>query len=77
MEKLHVQPSELDKLPYYELEYTIEEYNEILKERNDKSDKSNNADLDKYNAGSMMSKAQGSLKGIKTPGMPSIRLPKF
>jgi len=77
MEKLHVQPSELDRLPYYELEYTIEEYNEILKERNEKSDKSAGAEMDKYNAGSMMSKAQSSLKGVKTPNMPSIRLPKF
>jgi hypothetical protein len=32
MEKLHVQPTELDMLPYYEFEYTLELYNEIIKE---------------------------------------------
>jgi hypothetical protein len=77
MEKLHVQPSELDRLPYYELEYTIEEYNEILKERNEKSDKSTGAEMDKYNVGNMMSKAQSSLKAPKMPSMPSIRMPKL
>ena len=39
MEKLHIQPSELDMLPFYEYEYTIEMYNDIMKERNDKEEK--------------------------------------
>ena len=30
MEKLHVQPTELDMLPYYEFEYTLELYNEFV-----------------------------------------------
>lgn len=77
MEKLHIQPSELDRLPYYELEYTIEEYNEILKERNEKSDKSTNAEMDKYNVGNMVSKAQSSFRAPKMSNMPSIKMPRL
>ena len=39
MEKLHVQPSEIDRLPYYEYEFTISIYNDIVKERNEKEGK--------------------------------------
>ena len=39
MEKLHLQPSELDRLPYYEYEYTVQMYNDMLKERKDGEDK--------------------------------------
>lgn len=76
MEKLHVQPSELDRLPYYELEYTIDEYNQILKDRNENSN-TQPADVDKYNAGNLMSRAQSSLKNFKAPKMPTIKLPSM
>ena len=39
MEKLHLQPSELDALPFYEYEYTVEIYNDIMKDRKDAEEK--------------------------------------
>ena len=53
LEKLHLQPSELDLLPYYEYEYTLEMFNEIIKERNDQETKNNREMEDKYNIGNM------------------------
>ena len=73
MEKLHVQPSELDKLPYYELEYTVSIYNEILDERNRKEEENNNKEHDKYNMDSIKS----SMTKFASPKMPSIKMPKI
>jgi len=80
MEKLHVQPSELDKLPYYELEYTVSIYNDILKERNDKEKNSHNAEMDKYNMDDLGNSTRNLMKGASTPkmpSMPSIKMPKI
>tara|TARA_R110000751_G_scaffold213222_2_gene316691 strand:- start:284 stop:526 length:243 start_codon:yes stop_codon:yes gene_type:complete len=80
MEKLHVQPSELDKLPYYELEYTVSIYNDILKERNDKEKNSHNAEMDKYNMDGLGDSTRNLMKGAgtpKMPSMPSIKMPKI
>ena len=80
MEKLHVQPSELDKLPYYELEYTVSIYNDILKERNDKEKDSHNAEMDKYNMDDLGNSTRNLMKGASTPkmpSMPSIKMPKI
>lgn len=73
MEKLHVQPSELDRLPYYELEYTVSAYNEILDERNRKEEENTKKDHDKYN----MDSVKSSMNKFSSPKMPSIKLPKF
>lgn len=80
MEKLHVQPSELDRLPYYEFEYVVSIYNDILKERNDKEKDSHNVEADKYNMADMSKTAGNMLKGQSTPrmpSMPSIKMPKL
>jgi len=80
MEKLHVQPSELDRLPYYEFEYMVSIYNDILKERNEKERDSHNAEADKYNMADM-SKTAGKMLNSQTaprmPSMPSIKMPKL
>jgi hypothetical protein len=69
MEKLHIQPSEIDILPYYEFEYTVEIYNDIIKERNE-AEKENNDQLeDKYKSNF---KVPNSL-----PKVPNFRMPKF
>jgi hypothetical protein len=73
MEKLHVQPSELDRLPYYELEYTVSAYNEILDERNRKEEENTKKDHDKYN----MDSVKSSMTKFSSPKMPSIKMPKF
>jgi|TARA_A100001518_G_C1213898_1_gene56574 hypothetical protein len=86
MEKLHISPSEIDSMPYYEYEYTLFYYNEILEERQE-AEKKNSKDYgDKYNVDSMQKKAakqQSSLArsagSFKPPSMkaPSFRMPKL
>ena len=77
LEKLHLQPSELDLLPYYEYEYTLEMFNEIIKERNDQETKNNREMEDKYNIGSMQSQAKKNMSQYKAPTMPKISMPKL
>lgn len=81
-EQLHWQPSEIDRLPYYELEYTIEIYEEILKERKEEQDKQSEGYQDKYGdptamGNDMLSKAKSSFKMPSMPAMPSITIPKL
>ena len=77
LEKLHLQPSELDLLPYYEYEYTLEMFNEIIKERNDQETKNNRELEDKYNIGNMQSQAKKNMGQYKAPSMPKISMPKL
>ena len=77
LEKLHLQPSELDLLPYYEYEYTLEMFNEIIKERNDQETKNNREMEDKYNIGNMQSQARKNMGQYKAPSMPKISMPKL
>ena len=74
MEKLDIQPSELDRMPYYEFEYTVEIYNNLLKERKDGEDKKTSEHTDKYNINSMQRQAQSQMKA---PSMPSVRMPRL
>tara|TARA_R110001592_G_scaffold120545_1_gene324914 strand:- start:8253 stop:8468 length:216 start_codon:yes stop_codon:yes gene_type:complete len=71
MEKLHMQPSEIDSLPFYEYEYTVEIFNDILKERKD-SELKNQGEANKYNTSSM--KPNYKHPNIK---MPNLKLPKI
>jgi len=75
MEKLHVQPSELDMLPYYEYEYTVEIYNDIVKERNDEEKKQNQGVEDKYNMSSMQRNMNKNASTFKNPSIPKISVP--
>lgn len=78
MEKLHLQPSELDLLPFYEYEYTLEMFNEIIKERNDDEKKQTSSYDDQYkNMSGMQNKMSKSMSSYKTPSMPKISMPKF
>ena len=74
MEKLHIQPSELDMLPFYEYEYMIEIYNDIIKERNDKEEKNTEDYENKYNMNGMKNQMKQSMPSYK---MPKISLPKI
>lgn len=71
MEKLHVQPSELDSLPYYEFEYMTEIYNEIVTERNAEEEKKNSEIEDKYSSKYKPSTQVSKMK------MPNFKTPKF
>ena len=59
-------------MPFYEYEYTLFYYNEILKERKDGEDKKTKDYEDKYNIKDM----QSSLKR-NTPSTPSFKIPKM
>jgi hypothetical protein len=76
LEKLHLQPSELDLLPFYEYEYTLEMFNDIMKERNDDERKQQASYEDKYDMGGMK-KQMKNMSSYKTPSMPKISMPKF
>jgi len=77
MEKLHIQPTELDLLPYYEYEYTLEIYNDLLKDRN-KQEQQNTKDAeDKYNVSGMQRQASKNMSQYKAPRMPSMKMPKL
>lgn len=77
MEKLHIQPSEIDRLPYYEYEYTLSLYNDMLKDRKSNEDNLYEAERDKYNVNNLRNQ---STKGFKLPSLgngSSIKIPKF
>jgi hypothetical protein len=77
MEKLHLQPTELDLLPFYEYEYTLEIYNDLLKDRNKKEEQQTQETSDKYNMDGLKSQANRQMNSVKTPSMPQIRMPKL
>lgn len=73
MENLHVQPSEIDNMQYWEYEITLEEYQKILKERKEQQDEQQGnqpgmGDISKMGS-NMMKQAQSGFK------MPNISMP--
>jgi hypothetical protein len=77
MEKLHIQPTELDLLPFYEYEYTLEIYNDLLKDRNKQEQQQTQETSDKYNMDGLKSQANRQMQSVKAPSMPKIRMPKL
>lgn len=77
MEKLHMQPSEIDRLPYYEYEYTISIYNDLIKERNENESQNYEKERDKYNIGNIQKGMQKNMNQYKVPSMSSLKMPKF
>lgn len=86
MEKLHLQPSELDLMPYYEFEFTVSIYNDLIKSRKDDEDQTYDKERDKYSMDGMKGQMKNfgknsnlgsSLGKLRTPSMPSIKVPKF
>ena len=69
-----MQPSELDSLPFYEYEYTLQYYNELLKERKEGEDQNAKEQGDKYNIKGMERQMS---KGLQAPKMPSFSMPKM
>ena len=80
LEKLHLQPTELDLLPFYEYEFTLEIYNDLLKERNKQEQQQTQDEKDKYNMDNMAGQAKRQMSNVKVPNMPSmpkISMPKL
>jgi hypothetical protein len=74
---LHLQPSELDLLPFYEYEFTLEIYNDLLKERNKQEQQNTKDTQDKYNMDGLKSQANRNMSQYKAPKMPSIKMPRL
>lgn len=74
MENWHIQPSELDALPFYEYEISVEEYEKILKERKEEQNKQQSS-YDTANpskmSSNMLRQAQSSMK------VPKMTMPRF
>jgi hypothetical protein len=69
-----LQPSELDFLPFYEYEYTLQYYNELLQERKEGEEKNTKEQSDKYNIKGMQNSMS---KGLPSTKMPSFSMPKM
>jgi len=79
----HLQPSEIDRLYYYEYEWILEEINILQKEQ----EKQNEAQQKEYdsmrsnmNMGKMMNNMKSSMPNMgsmKMPNMGQLKIPKF
>ena len=83
MEGLHLQPSEIDAMQFWELETTIEEYSKILEERKKQNDQEQAQYKDSFDAGKMGKDVMRNVQSLKPPAMPSmpkmpsIQMPKI
>ena len=64
-------------LPFYEYEYTLEIYNDLLKDRNKQEQQNTKDTQDKYNMDGMKSQAMKNMGQYKAPKMPNISMPKL
>ena len=64
-------------LPFYEYEYTLEIYNDLLKDRNKQEQQQTQETSDKYNMDGLKSQANRQMQSVKAPSMPKIRMPKL
>jgi len=73
---MRLQPSEIENLPYYEFEITLEELIDILKQKNEAEknydNSNNNPNIPHFNK--YTSIAKGLSSGVK---MPSFSMPKL
>lgn len=73
----HIQPSEIDRMPYWEYEYFTKFANEMIEEEN-KQQKEGNED---YSMDAMERKSNSMMRNassqFKMPKMPSISTPKI
>lgn len=76
----HIQPSEIDRLNYYEYELICEEINIVQKEheKQQKEQEKQYAGMQKnMSPAAMMNQFKNNMPGMKMPAMPKIQMPKF
>lgn len=76
----HIQPSEIDRLNYYEYELICEEINIVQKEqeKHQKDQEKQYSGMQKsMNPTSMMNAMKNNMPGMKMPSLPKISMPKF
>jgi len=75
---LHIQPSEIDVLCYYEYQWMLKDLVEMLKEQNgDKSSSRNEANEQMDKMKSQSSKYTKGFGGNKMPKMGNFKMPKL
>lgn len=67
----HIQPSEIDRMPYWEYEYFLKFANEQIKEENKQQEEQSEG----YDMDSMKRSANSMMKQPKMPSMP--KMPSF
>ena len=67
-----MQPSEIERMPYYEYEITVENLQELLKEKAE-AEKKAYEDSEKKNDTSKYTKGAGNYKAPKMPSMPKFK----
>jgi len=72
-----MQPSEIDFLPYYELEYTVSLYHDMLKERKSAENDYYESERDKYNIDKYKNQKLSNIKLPNAGKMPNIKIPKL
>lgn len=73
---LHVQPSELENLPYYEFQWMMKDMVEMLEKQNGKEGNSMDVD-EKMNNMKNQAKSYTSGFGNMSKGMGNMKMPKF
>lgn len=76
----HIQPSEIDKMQFWEYEWYTDEIKEITKEQekqNKQQEKDHQAIMSGMNPSSMMRTYGSSMPNISSPKMPTISMPKI
>ena len=76
----HIQPSEIDRMAYYEYELICEEINIVQKEheKQQKEQEKQYAGMQKnMNPSSMMNAFKNNMPGMKMPSLPKLSLPKM
>lgn len=73
--QFHIQPSEIDKMMYWEYEIFIHQLNDMVKDENDRQ----KAEMDKYHVDDYMKMAKsGNIsKNIAHPKMPNMNNMNF
>ena len=76
----HIQPSEIDRMQYWEYEWYTDEIKEITKEQEKQQkqqEKEQAALQSSMNPSSMMSNFSRSMSNFQQPKMPSMNIPKI
>ena len=76
----NIQPSEIDRMPYYEYELICEEINITNKEqeKRQKEEEKQYAGMQKsMNPNSIMNSMKNNMPGMKMPSMPKFTMPKL
>ena len=76
----HIQPSEIDRMFFYEYELITEKINIVNKEqeKQNKEQEKQYAGLQKsMNPSSMMNSMKNNMPGMKMPSLPKISVPKM